>query len=176
MKKENLEKFKKSQKLVSLYSNIENKDAFNVGFIVDYDSEFILLNSISQYGKYDGILLIYIDDIFRIDTDSKYGNKLLKLLNNEEITNYEFKKVGSCIEKIFSYAKENDSIISISFFDSDNKSDIIGKVKSYDNNEVEICCYDEYGEIDGISYININEINYISLDSLDEKMITNLIK
>ena len=41
---------------------------------------------------------------------------------------------------------------------------------------MEICCYDEYGKVDGISYINISEINYASLDSLDEKMITNLIK
>lgn len=161
---------------MSLYSNVENKDAFNVGFIVDYDSKFLLLNSISEYGKYDGILLIYIDDIFRIDIDSNYENKLLRLLNNKEITNYKFKKIGSCIEKLFNYAKENNSIISISFFDSDYKSDVIGKVKSYNTNLVEICCYDEYGKVDGISYINISEINYASLDSLDEKMITNLIK
>ena len=171
-----LENFKKNKKLVSLYSNVENKDAFNVGFIVDYDSKFLLLNSISEYGKYDGILLIYIDDIFRIDIDSNYENKLLRLLNNKEITNYKFKKIGSCIEKLFNYAKENNSIISISFFDSDYKSDVIGKVKSYNTNLVEICCYDEYGKVDGISYINISEINYASLDSLDEKMITNLIK
>lgn len=176
MKKEMLENFKKNKKLVSLYSNVENKDAFNVGFIVDYDSKFLLLNSISEYGKYDGILLIYIDDIFRIDIDSNYENKLLRLLNNKEITNYKFKKIGSCIEKLFNYAKENNSIISISFFDSDYKSDVIGKVKSYNTNLVEICCYDEYGKVDGISYINISEINYASLDSLDEKMITNLIK
>lgn len=175
MKKEMLENFKKNKKLVSLYSNVENKDAFNVGFIVDYDSKFLLLNSISEYGKYDGILLIYIDDIFRIDIDSNYENKLLRLLNNKEITNYKFKKIGSCIEKLFNYAKENNSIISISFFDSDYKSDVIGKVKSYNTNLVEICCYDEYGKVDGISYINISEINYASLDSLDEKMITNLI-
>lgn len=121
MKKEMLENFKKNKKLVSLYSNVENKDAFNVGFIVDYDSKFLLLNSISEYGKYDGILLIYIDDIFRIDIDSNYENKLLRLLNNKEITNYKFKKIGSCIEKLFNYAKENNSIISISFFDSDYK-------------------------------------------------------
>lgn len=176
MKKEMLENFKKNKKLVSLYSNVENKDTFNVGFIVDYDSKFLLLNSISEYGKYDGILLIYIDDIFRIDIDSNYENKLLRLLNNKEITNYKFKKIGSCIEKLFNYAKENNSIISISFFDSDYKSDVIGKVKSYNTNLVEICCYDEYGKVDGISYINISEINYASLDSLDEKMITNLIK
>ena len=176
MKKEMLENFKKNKKLVSLYSNVENKDAFNVGFIVDYDSKFLLLNSISEYGKNDGILLIYIDDIFRIDIDSNYENKLLRLLNNKEITNYKFKKIGSCIEKLFNYAKENNSIISISFFDSDYKSDVIGKVKSYNTNLVEICCYDEYGKVDGISYINISEINYASLDSLDEKMITNLIK
>lgn len=176
MKKEMLENFKKNKKLVSLYSNVKNKDAFNVGFIVDYDSKFLLLNSISEYGKYDGILLIYIDDIFRIDIDSNYENKLLRLLNNKEITNYKFKKIGSCIEKLFNYAKENNSIISISFFDSDYKSDVIGKVKSYNTNLVEICCYDEYGKVDGISYINISEINYASLDSLDEKMITNLIK
>lgn len=176
MKKEMLENFKKNKKLVSLYSNVESKDAFNVGFIVDYDSKFLLLNSISEYGKYDGILLIYIDDIFRIDIDSNYENKLLRLLNNKEITNYKFKKIGSCIEKLFNYAKENNSIISISFFDSDYKSDVIGKVKSYNTNLVEICCYDEYGKVDGISYINISEINYASLDSLDEKMITNLIK
>ena len=176
MKKKMLENFKKNKKLVSLYSNVENKDTFNVGFIVDYDSKFLLLNSISEYGKYDGILLIYIDDIFRIDIDSNYENKLLRLLNNKEITNYKFKKIGSCIEKLFNYAKENNSIISISFFDSDYKSDVIGKVKSYNTNLVEICCYDEYGKVDGISYINISEINYASLDSLDEKMITNLIK
>lgn len=176
MKKEMLENFKKNKKLVSLYSNVESKDAFNVEFIVDYDSKFLLLNSISEYGKYDGILLIYIDDIFRIDIDSNYENKLLRLLNNKEITNYKFKKIGSCIEKLFNYAKENNSIISISFFDSDYKSDVIGKVKSYNTNLVEICCYDEYGKVDGISYINISEINYASLDSLDEKMITNLIK
>lgn len=176
MEKEMLENFKKSKKLVSLYSNVENKDAFNVGFIVDYDSEFLLLNSISTYGKYDGILLIYIDDIFRIDIDSKYENKLLKLLSNGEIINYEFKRTGSCMEKILDYAKENDSIISISFFDSDNKSDVVGKVKSYNDNQIEISCYDEYGEADGISYINTDEVNYVSLDSLDEKMITDLIK
>ncbi len=175
MKRDILEEFKTNKKLVSLYTNIENRDAFNVGFILDYDTEFLLLNSISTYGKCDGVLMIYIDEIFRIESDSIYNNKLLKLLNNDKLINYQFGKYNSCIEKMFNYAKDNDMIISLSFFDSDNRNDVIGKVMSFDNEQVKLSCYDEEGRKDGISIIKTSDINFASIDSEDEKMISFLI-
>lgn len=176
MKKEILEEFKKNKKIMSLYSDYNDREAFNVGILVDYDNDFLLLNSISKYGNYDGILMIYVDDIFRIDSDSKYNNRILDLLSNKQSKKYNFDKYDNCMEKFFNYAIDNEIIVSISLFNSDNKNEIVGKIKSYNDEQIEVYCYDEDGKKDGISFIKTDEINFASLDSEDENMISSLIK
>ena len=80
----------------------------------------------------------------------------------------------ACIDlSILSFAKEREKIVSIELHDS-GFADVVGFVDEVDEKVCRIHVIDEYGYDDSCSYVDLNSISQIVLDSEDERRIARL--
>lgn len=163
-----LEEFKNNRNIVSLFTDSEDALGYCSGIILDYDEDYLLFNSIED-GKDDGLMLFNTSDIFRINIDGKHEKKLDSLFdkNNKKEYNLEYKE--SLLDTVLNYSKENNLVISVCLDYSLFDGYIMGFVSSYDEDTLIIDSYDEFGEADGKTYINIDDIGHIMVLSSSEK-------
>ena len=78
-----LEELKENQKLCSLYINFQDTSKFIFGKILEVDEMHIIFYSLSPDGEYDGLMLIKIDNILRIEYDDLYTARMNRLLDEK---------------------------------------------------------------------------------------------
>jgi len=164
-----------SKEIVSLYTSYNDTSRFVSGIILDISETEILISSIAPNGAYDGFMVLCLENIYRINQNSNYELKLLKLYQRCK-ENY---KVIDCMKEdikktLLEYALSNELIVSIELFNS-NCDDVQGIVKNIDNNVLSIESIDEYGNKDGLSTINIEDITSIVCDSDKEQILKMLV-
>lgn len=170
--KEILNKLIKANKVVSIFSDYDNKEKCTVGFIKGFDDVYVLIICIDVNGEYDGIALRKLDCIYRIDFDGIYETKIHRLyeLKNEENCEFLFNKSIDIFGQLIKYAISYDKVIEISI-DEDNEQElIVGTVNSYNEDKiVYIKKINSYGENDGITIINEQDTVTLNCDSRDAR-------
>ena len=166
--KPTLKKAMKSQSLCEIYTNTEQTDKFAVGYVLSLDEQNCVVSLVGFYGEYDGLACFSIDEIYKIQSRTKYLQAIEKLIN------FKGKTVRNCffqdhiLVNILSDIKDKHRICQIELCDSDSV-DITGYVNDVDtkNLTVEICLIDELGNNDGCSVVDMQMISYLSYDSND---------
>ena len=69
----------RTQKVVSLYFDKDNPFSHLTGRILQIRQNEVLIAHISMHGCYDGYILKRIDDLYRVDVDGKYEQKIGRL-------------------------------------------------------------------------------------------------
>ncbi|KOF55772.1 hypothetical protein AGR56_18355 [Clostridium sp. DMHC 10] len=158
-----LDELKKSKKIASFYTNENNTAKFSVGYIVDYNENNFVIAMISPEGKYDGFALMETRSIIRINTDSKYENKILKLIKYHKTVheNLNFKEDNFILE-FLKFAQTQDYIVSIELLNS-GFYDIQGYIQTIKKDSCIIKQITEYGEYDGIGFVEFSDITKICL-------------
>ena len=75
MLKGDLEKCKEKHILTSFYSDRDDTDSFSVGYIQGISDKYVLTESISKYGNYDGFDLRLLNRIFSAEWGGLYEKK-----------------------------------------------------------------------------------------------------
>lgn len=170
--KEILNELIKANKVVSIFSDYDNKEKCTVGFIKGFDDVYVLIICIDVNGEYDGIALRKLDCIYRIDFDGIYETKIYRLyeLKNEENCEFLFNKSIDVFSQLIKYAVSYDKVMEISI-DEDNEQElIVGTVNSYSEDKiVYIKKINSYGENDGITVIDKQDIVTLNCDSRDAR-------
>lgn len=164
-----------SQKSACLYTNFNDINKFHFGTIAAVNDEEVAIQMITPYGDDDGIIIMNIDNVYRIETNCKYVEKMKKLCSNKQLPSYEFFSENNSIKissLLFAFNKE--LVVSIELLDSGYNS-IVGLIKMIEDNKCKIQQVDEYGNLDGISYIRIKDITKLSFLTQDEKQIMDLV-
>lgn len=160
---EQLTKLKDANSIVAIYTNENDGDVFSVGYICELKQDKVLLLNVGVHGEYDGYTAMYVDDIFRIETDSKYLDKIKKLMT----FNVNEKMLEANLEDVFVFllnkAVNDNNIFAIQY---NNDSEIRGYVKEI-KNVLSVIEIDEYGCEDGKNIINIRNINKIVVDDVE---------
>lgn len=167
-----------NKKLIGIYTDNINPNSFSVGYILYVDKNSYILYNISSYGKFDGYSCALIEDIIKIEEDSKYLNNLQRLINyyNLDITNeILIDDTKPIIYNFINYIKSTNSICSILSYNSDIY-DVVGLVKKYDKNSIEILQVDSNSYEDGIVKINLDNIERVVCSSNEEKKLEILYK
>jgi hypothetical protein len=167
--------------LISVYENKNEVDVFHVGYIKEIYDDSFLIQSYNHKGVMSGFILIRNVDVFKISKDTIYLNKIDLIINNQQIINKQISlgynttndNVGCGIEYIIENCKKEDILVTIKLIYEDK---IIGKIIDYDDEYIQIGCYTEYGEKDGISLIEYSDIESIYFDGIDERIIKLLIE
>lgn len=64
----------------AVYCNHENLDSFLFGRILYSNDVHTVMLSTTQNGAYEGLVLRETDSIFRVETDSQYNQKMLRIM------------------------------------------------------------------------------------------------
>lgn len=163
---EQLKEIYKGKILSSIYSDKNDCDKFSVGYIMSLTTEFILIQHFNPHGGFDGYSVRQIDDIYRIETNSKYLKTIEQLIDcRKSEQTFEISFNGNLLINIISFSLENSKIVSIDIdADSDN---IIGYVKFIKSETIGIYQVSDYGEEDGETTILIENIKEVCMGNLN---------
>lgn len=170
--KSEIELLKNENKIMSFYTNDDETTKFGCGIILSINDELVLFKSITPFGEDDGIVCLYLDDIYRLNYNDKYDKKIAQLYSYDD--SYDvFKDADLSLEYILQYAKVNNYIVEIELFDS-GLTDVTGYVDSVNDDNVIISSIDEYGEDDGKTLILIDNITCLSCNSMEARKLQRL--
>ena len=155
-------------KLVEL---LNENSSFAYGFLLYEDDKNILINNLDDQGRFDGYTLIS-KDLVEINEKSDFLKKL-KIYNEF----WKSTKIGKSDSEVFKnkpdffdlvkYAKDNEKIVNLGKT-LDYYELICGYVKDIDDDFATIDAVDQNsGEIYDEFEIDINEIKYIEVESID---------
>ena len=160
----------KNKTIASFYCNPDDCTAHYTGFVEKFNENEILIAHISPNGYYDGYILRHIDDVYRIDYDSDYENKIAKLYcfrNQQHKLIDTFEDDDMIICPLLDYAKKYNLVVTLEFEDNS----ISGFINGYSGDVVCINCLNESGIENGISTVNLDDIEAICVDTEDEQNI-----
>lgn len=160
-----------NKKITEIYINENETDRFVLGYILFCDDEWVLIKCINEYGEEDGYLVISKNDIYRLSNDSIYINDMQYIIDN--------KITFSCLaindNNVIEYALKQSSLLAIRLFKS-GFDNIYGFVKSKKENNICLECFDDHGNYDGKTCIDINSITSIEFESKKLSFIAKLMK
>lgn len=172
-----LEELKENQKSCSLYINVQDTSKFVFGKILELNGMHIMFFSISPDGEYDGVLLIKIDNILRVEYNDLYSARMSKLIKDKNFScKFDFISIenNNLVELMLNSLLKEKIIVSIELLDS-SMYDVIGFVEEINENICKIRQVNDDGQDDGITYIRMDDITQISADSSDERRILRLL-
>lgn len=150
--------------LIEIYRDIES-DYFIVGNIIRANENFILYKNFELDGSEAGFGVLLIENILLIKYDTKYLNRIKKLSKSPFTNEIKIPKLKEdYILDTLKYANENNEIIGIELSNSKNL-DLLGKINSINEGIIKIVLYDENGEYNGISIVEINAISSVIVRS-----------
>ncbi len=164
-----LEGFLDKKELIGIYWDSDDPDRFDLGFIAAMDEDDLVLAAISTDGRYDGYQLIHIQDIFQIEYQSKYIEKITKLHGMRKRKHKPVEFGDDFVLSLLKFAKENDLIVNIRVEDCDDSND--GFVLEADEENLKLCIVTSVGKADGMMDIDIASITDICCDSKWEQEI-----
>lgn len=175
MFKKILKESQMSRNKLSVYFSSSESNSFCFGNVVFCNDEYFILSSYTPYGEDDGFILRKVDEITRVEIDSKYNKKmesLIKIMCTEH-TSF-IANADDIVGFILKEAKNNHRILSIEFFDSDELA--IGYIYSLSYPLCEIKQINEYGENDGKLVFDVDNISSIRFESKDELTLEKLVQ
>ncbi len=167
-----LKQYLQDSSLIEMYFYSGENNKFCCGKVVSLDEYYFTFVSFDPYGRYDGYFVRRINDLCRINANSKYINSLINLIDNDFVEHIKFDSYNEIIPRILHLSIDNGKAVSIEIADSDSL--IIGIVSSVEDEKICINNLNEYGEPDGISIVFLEDIISVSYDSLDERKIERL--
>lgn len=159
---------------VSIYTNTVETDKFRYGTIIAVDDKEIAFHDISPDGDDDGVSVMSVDNVFRVEVGGQYAEKMEKLCSGRELRDYELPECDDGIlMSALLYAFAEKEVVSIELVDS-GCVDITGVLETIDGDECSIRQIDEYGYDDGFSFVSVSDITLLSFATDSEKRIMRL--
>ncbi|MDE6505055.1 MAG: hypothetical protein K2L42_04215 [Clostridia bacterium] len=162
----NILKQLKNERALAEFHSAEGRGRFCVGFCLDYDDEFYLLEAVTPDGRWDGFSCRLIDDVDMVQVDSIYLGKIKKLMPFYNCTHREFPITDKTVlDQMLDYLVKGRKICTV---ETVNDTMISGFVNEVFEGVIKISIINSDGAADGVSYIRKADIGFISVDSEDE--------
>lgn len=169
-----LSELRRSQKMVSIYTDYQETNKFHYGVVIALNEKEIAIQMLSPDGESDGIIVMDAENVFRVEENGQYDEKMKKLCPNNPLPLFnEALDENEIFESLLSIASIEKSIISIELVDS-GYNDIVGFVEEIEDGMCKVKQVDEFGYEDGFSFFLIRDITKITYLSQDEKRLMRL--
>jgi hypothetical protein len=141
--------------LVSFYTDTEDPESFTLGYLLQMDKDYALVNMIDSLGEENGFTIINMNEIYVFVADKMYSQKIQKLLKfkKQERRYIENTDINSII-CFLKYAASNKLLIIVN--EDDN---FIGHVVDFSKDTLILQLFDSYGSDVGTAVIDINNVN-----------------
>lgn len=160
-----LKKFIRSNTLIAVYSDRNNYESFAVGYVYRLCDDKVIILNVGVHGEFDGYSVYYVNDIYRIEKDSKYLEKIKKLKNWDISDVFGIDNEDDCFKAVLVTALKTSTIIVIDCCDSG--FEVRGYVKEVSDTIVRLMQITEYGEQDGETAIRVDDINRIMISDVE---------
>ena len=155
-----LKKLQQSREIACIYTS-RDTSKFAAGIIQCFDEKFVIIEHILPTGQYDGFVTRNIEDILKIEQNSKYSNKIKTLSNLYNVKHEKLKIVNQdVLFSLFTYAMETRKIVTLELVDSEY-DDAVGYVDDVSGDFVRMTGIDRYGEKDGEIVFKTSNITHL---------------
>jgi hypothetical protein len=152
----------------------QSGDRFSVGYIINFSDEVLMLRVINRDGMQTGIQSYDIADIYQLDFDDRYIRNIeLKEDNLDKV--YAGLKSPVFMEQeylsiplLLGRAKDVQQLV---FLTTRIGHDLYGYILEFTEQEILLECYTEYGEADGLTVIQVENIQSFIWSDEDTRMI-----
>jgi len=173
------EESKEKESIISIFDEKDNIGNFHVGYVKEIFENSILIQSYNKYGMTDGLILIRLVDIFKVEKETEYLMKrmmpAIKYHYSSDEKQLDFvttSQFNDGIQSLIDCCKNNNILISIKLIYSDY---VTGYIIEYDDENLLIKTYSEYGVYVGNTFIKYEDILSIACDRQEERIISLLI-
>lgn len=155
----------KTDSLIEIYKDIDDMDTFIVAKVLKVTDNHAIIVKVSATGMYDGFHLIEIEDIYQINTGSKYIRNIDKLYAAKKQKHIEFDEENeNLMLSILKFAKKNNFAVSVELF---KDGDVQGFIKDSSEDILIISTLTNDGEPDGEATVKLEDVTSISCDHED---------
>ena len=167
-----LTKALKDKSLIGIRTKSQDLGESIIGFIIEVEDSFFIINEIDKYGSFIGNTTIETEEIINIDIDDRYQRRLKFIHDNLTTFNINNRitvwKEGA---KLLPYLKsliENKTIVTFYFNDDDYATGIVIRL---DGSKIIIDNIGSEGDDDGLSCHYVNNLIGLRYNSLEEQKI-----
>lgn len=155
--------------LIGFYEcGIENN--FQVGYVIDFNEEFILYQHLNKFGVKDGIHTVKLSNLERIEKDTSYIRGIHILFEkNDLITKQTTNRAKLSLSATWQYdfLNENSLVGELIAFQLDGSEFYnFGFLIDFDLENIIVSLISESGENQGISVYHLVDIEAFGIDSL----------
>ena len=163
-----LEKSKSEKKLVELKCYGVD-EGFYCGYVLEYSEGFVIIQSFTKFGIYDGIIMLSLEDIKFIETDTAYLRAIeLLMINQNLILNQTYKLKGKNSETFThlfeSFIGNKDYLVKFELFDEDL---YFGLIEWCDEDYFSIINIDIDGTVIGKATFKFEDLKMYAVDDLE---------
>ena len=164
---------KKTKSLIGLYDRDITIDDFCVGYVIDFDDTFVVIQHVTKYGVKDGIHVKQFATLSNIETQSDYlktcqilfeDNELLPKQTTEKVKfsftdswQYHFLNDNSCIGELIAFNLSGEDLFSFGF------------LVDFDEDNFIIHLVGQSGENQGTNIYHLMDIASFGLDTLESR-------
>lgn len=133
-----------------MYTDREDTGRFSCGYIAAVTQDELLLSAVSPAGRYDGFLVVRTEDVFALERDSRYTDKIDRLYRarGQRHPAIEAGRGESLTAAVLRHAQREHTVVTIELWDS-GLDDVQGFVTALGDETVTIRQLDDGGRPDG---------------------------
>lgn len=161
-----------SNKNCSFYTDDEC-DKFIYGKIIALNEDEVAIQMYNTDGTCDGVIVKIVSDFFRIEYDSKYNQKMEKLIETDTFEDSVEIDGNAVFDSAIKSAINKNFIVSIELMHSGNEN-ITGLPLSLENGICTVRQIDDYGCDDGVTSFVFNTATQITINAKYEKLLSSL--
>ncbi len=167
-----LENARDKNSLVSVYVDSDDWGRFSVGYVDAITDSHVRLRAVSKYGEPAGYEVRPLAEIFKVEFDGRYEKKIERLNQNQgKIFNEILPQRKSAGDLIVDALRQSlDESVVIVVWGADIEDSLVGYVEQLENDVVTLRLINEYGEDDGRSSIEIDEITSVDFNTQSEQV------
>ena len=170
-----------SRKLCEFYLNPDDLSKFCVGYPLERDETHCLIACLDPYGRRDGFYCFRLENLIKVQTDTKYLLCLEKLLtyNRDDEFFKQQLQLGETkaplIDRVLDFIRRENKVPSFELSGS-NIKDFYGTISEITDDSLQIRAISEQGCAEGFVYVGREKIAAIAFDSLDEWKVETLFR
>lgn len=164
--------------LVELYTDKNNTDSYEVGYVVAYSDNMFMVHSYHPRGVDDGFFVQRIEDLYCVSYGTQYCEKIFKLIAHQAETAKQpmlegFQTSGNMMYDVLNECMYNQQIVCVVLY---NEYEVFGRVKNVNLNTFEIEIVKGDGTFDGFTILRWEDVRVVSVDGVLENERTYLVE
>jgi hypothetical protein len=164
------------RKAISIHTDKSDRSSVDCGIIDCFDDDHVRIQAYTSYGFPDGICVLLRQNIFLVDTDGPYEQRIMYLAASlpEQPPRAAFPPIlsGSILAETLAQASAGKILVTL--WQQDENYSLRGFLQDIDGQVVTLAMCDGHGAHEGIASLALDEISRVGFGSMISQRIQHL--